>query len=131
VRETWQSDVRNVGTKPILIPATEPVWFKAGGDPVRAGDLSVCATGWRPAIHMPRWASRITLRITEVRVERLHAISEEDAEAEGAEPVLVPPDGGSAPHVEGFREIWERINGADAWDDSPWVWVVRFERVAS
>lgn len=130
VRETWQSDVRNVGTKPSLIEPTEPVWFAAGGDPARAGEMSICATGWRPAIHMPQWASRITLRVMDVRVERLHAITEADAEAEGAEPVMVPPDGGSCPHVEGFRDVWNSINGSGAWDANPWVWVVRFDLVS-
>jgi hypothetical protein len=84
---------------------------------------------WRSPIHMPRWASRITLEVTGVRVERLQDISEADAMAEGAAPVLVPPDGGSAPHVEGFRELWESINGAGGWDANPWVWVVEFRRI--
>jgi hypothetical protein len=69
---------------------------------------------WRPGIHMPRWASRITLAVTAVKVERLQDISEADAEAEGASPILVPPDGGSAPHVEGFRALWNSINGPGA-----------------
>jgi hypothetical protein len=70
----------------------------------------------------------ITLRITDIRVERLHEITEADAMAEGASPVLVPPDGGSAPHVEGFRDLWNTINGPGAWEANPWVWVVCFER---
>lgn len=82
---------------------------------------------WKPSIHMPRWASRLTLRITDVRVERLNEISEADAEAEGAEPILVPPDGGSDPHAQGFCELWNSINGPEAWDKNPWVWVVCFE----
>ncbi|MFV5212728.1 hypothetical protein ACLIIZ_03235 [Azonexus caeni] len=82
-----------------------------------------------PSIHMPRWASRILLEITAVRVERLHDISEADAMKEGAEPVLVPPDGGSCPHAEGFRELWESINGAGSWGADPWVWVVEFKRL--
>ncbi|MES1979589.1 MAG: hypothetical protein V4451_16225 [Pseudomonadota bacterium] len=91
-------------------------------------------TGWVtkriPGIHMPRWASRITLEITDVRVERLQDISEADAKAEGCEPLLVPPDGGSYPYVEGYCELWETINGAGSWDENPWVWVVEFKRVA-
>lgn len=84
---------------------------------------------WRPSIHMPRWASRITLEVTGVRVERLQGISEADAMAEGAAPVLVPPDGGSCPHVEGYRDLWESINGTGSWDANPWVWVVEFRRI--
>lgn len=83
---------------------------------------------WRPSIFMPRWASRTTLEITGVRVEHLQAISEADAMAEGVEPLLVPPDGGGAPHVEGYRALWESIHGVGSWDANPWVWVVEFRR---
>ncbi len=83
----------------------------------------------RPSIHMPRWASRISLKVTDVKVERLQHISEADAEAEGAEPILVPPDGGGAPHVEGFQALWTSINGAQSWQANPWVAVYTFERV--
>jgi hypothetical protein len=98
--------------------------------------------GWRPSIHMPRWASRITLRITDVRVERLTDISETDAQAEGVFPAAIyggktaswlpTPD-----HRERFFEtasaafqaLWEHINGPRSWEANPWVWVVAFERV--
>lgn len=80
----------------------------------------------RPAIHMPRWASRLTLTVTDVRVQRLQEISERDAEAEGVYPILVPPDGGSCPHVEGFRELWDKLNGKGAWDANPWVSALTF-----
>lgn len=90
----------------------------------------------RPSIFMPRWASRIDLLIKNIRVERLQEIREEDAMAEGAESILVPPDGGSDPHVQGFRELWDSINGRPhktlgdiSWDANPWVWVVEFEMV--
>lgn len=79
---------------------------------------------WRPSIHMPRWASRILLEIIAVRVERLQAINEADAMAEGAEPILVPPDGGSCPYTEGFRDLWTSTGGD--WAANPWVWVVGF-----
>ena len=81
-----------------------------------------------PSIHMPRWASRITLEITGVRVERLQDIRETDAQAEGAEPLLVPPDGGSTVYTEGYRHLWEQINGPGSWDANPFVWVVEFRR---
>ena len=92
---------------------------------------------WKPSIHMPRWASRITLEITGVRVERLGDISEADAMAEGAErPVLsatelngmpVHPMTGS--YADGFRDLWESINGPESWAANPWVWVIKFQKV--
>ena len=84
---------------------------------------------WRPSIHMPRWASRITLEITGVRVDRLQDISEADAAAEGV----------SAKHTadanytarEAYAVLWESINGPGSWDENPWVWVVEFKRVTA
>lgn len=95
---------------------------------------------WKPSIHMPRWASRLTLRITDVRVQRLQDISEEDARAEGAglyvpghgfitEQTLHADPGYSnflAPR-QGFEAIWTEINGADSWAANPWVWAISFE----
>lgn len=86
-----------------MIPGVE--WARRNGEPKDA---------WRSSIHMPRYVSRLTLTVTDVRVMRLMSITEEDAMAEGAEPTLVPPDGGSAPHVEGFRQLWNSIHGPDA-----------------
>jgi hypothetical protein len=85
---------------------------------------------WRPSIHMPRWASRITLRITDIRVERLQALTENDAKAEGCDPV-VHPDGAvdCGTRKTTFAKLWNKINGAGAWDDNPWVWAISFERV--
>lgn len=80
---------------------------------------------WRPAIHMPRWASRITLEVTGVRVERLQEISGADAVAEGVRSRL--PDNGIA--VAEYRDLWEGINGAESWSANPWVWVIEFEVV--
>ena len=82
--------------------------------------------GWRSPAHMPRWASRLTLTVTDVRMQRVQEISEADAVAEGVEPVLVPPDGGSCPHVEGFAALWSCIHGPDAWDANPWVAALTF-----
>ena len=94
---------------------------------------------WRPSIHMPRWASRITLRTTDIRVERLQDISEDDARAEGA----MWHDGGTYWHsgwshdysdvhadaYSSFARLWNKINGPGAWDANPWVWAISFERV--
>lgn len=94
---------------------------------------------WRPSIHLPRWFSRITLEVTEVRIERLHDIESASAEQEG---VMVPPVSYAVPEdprvleferecalLDGFRALWESINGAGSWDADPWVWVVEFKRV--
>jgi len=88
---------------------------------------------WRPSIHMPRWASRITLEITDIRVERLQAISDKDARAEGVDCVHEAESAG-VPVEEvrprsAFRALWDRINGEDAWDANPWVWVIEFKRI--
>jgi hypothetical protein len=113
--------------------------------------------GWwkRPAIFMPRAASRITLEVTGVRVERLQEISEADAIAEGIEPNWLgdlavgnngfggqgwTPDNGWKHYTnsidgdpaftpeESYRSLWESINGAGSWDANPWVWVVEFRK---
>ncbi|EIH9593731.1 hypothetical protein HI229_005093, partial [Escherichia coli] len=95
--------------------------------------------GWRPSIHMPRWASRILLEITNVRVERLNDISECDAGAEGVPPAgsLLPdypgtfltPNGDFAMAKVAFQRLWESIYGEESWSANPWVWVIEFERI--
>lgn len=89
---------------------------------------------WRPSIHMPRAASRLTLEVVSVRVERVQEISEADAIAEG---VCLPERAHTFAWADGplrneFAYLWESINGACegcAWADNPWVWVVEFKRV--
>ncbi|ENZ7224853.1 morphogenetic protein [Klebsiella pneumoniae] len=93
---------------------------------------------WTPSLHMPRWASRILLEITDVRVERLNAISEEDARAEGiidggclncGEP---EPCGCANPEpdaTDAFAYLWQSIYGQENWNADPWVWVIEFKRV--
>ena len=91
------------------------------------------AMRWSPSIHMPRWASRLTLRITEVRVERLHSISTEDAIAEGVEIDVPAIDASSARwvqgsvHIDRYARLWDEINGRGAWTTNPWVWALTFE----
>ena len=78
---------------------------------------------------MPRWASRLSLVITDIRVERLQDISEEDARAEGCEPGEAT-DGGLS-FVLGFGDLWDSINGERkgcSWADNPHVWAISFER---
>lgn len=82
--------------------------------------------GWRPSIFMPRWASRITLEVTGVRIERLQDISEDDALAEGiTQTHAVTPGDGLA--VQNYAMLWDELNGKKApWAENPWVWVVEF-----
>ncbi len=97
-------------------------------------------TGWRPSIHMPRWASRLTLTVTEVRVQRLQKISEEDAVAEGVqkgEPSSdlagllgctwgIDGDFRCSTPVAAYCRLWNSLHGPDAWDANPWVVAVSF-----
>lgn len=106
------------------------------GDPggIHGDELRRYWRSWRPSIHMPRWASRIDLEVTNVRVERLQAISAEDARAEGVEKApshRVYPSKHAAvvsTHTAGFEALWDRINGN--WAANPWVWVVSFNLVS-
>lgn len=82
-----------------------------------------------PAIHMPRWASRITLEITGIRMERLQDISESDALAEGIDPKFPPDEQVANAARMRYADIWESINGPGSWAANPWVWVVEFRRM--
>ncbi len=101
---------------------------------------------WRPSIHMPRWASRITLEITAVRVERLNDISVDDAKAEGVRALENNFGNGPAycdyllPNLDdtaewynrasdSFKSLWKSIYGEESWRANPWVWVIEFRRV--
>jgi hypothetical protein len=94
---------------------------------------------WRPSIFLPRWASRITLDVVEVRVERLVEISIADAIAEGVErdpahPGCWKADGDwiCGDPKDAFRRLWDSINGDRAsWASNPWVWVITFKRAAA
>jgi hypothetical protein len=109
VRETWH---QYAGGEVIYRADYGPESYQAG------------AKGWRPSIFMPRWASRITLEITGVRVERVQDISADDARAEGV----------SAPDVlprSKFATLWDSINAKRGygWDMNPWCWCVEFKAV--
>lgn len=96
---------------------------------------------WRPSIHMPRWASRINLLITGVRVERLQDISEQDAMSEGIDAdclaesqdhydCIADHNMTGRPTARGyFSNLWQSIYGEESWEANPWVWVINFERM--
>jgi len=115
VRETWNSS-QLIGWKPSELPHTVPIYYRA--DDPEAMPI------WRPSIFMPRWASRITLEITGVGVERVQEISEEDAKAEG----ISAPGYPDVAH-EMFAELWDTINAKRGfgWEKNPWVWVITFK----
>ncbi|HHZ8175778.1 TPA: hypothetical protein ACWMDY_000574 [Klebsiella pneumoniae] len=144
VRETWSSDFANYYPN-------DRVWYAADNNRQLDIDMVDGVRGiyspesdvhvpfrWQPSIHMPRWASRILLEITNVRVERLNAISEEDARAEGiidggclncGEP---EPCGCANPEpdaTDAFAYLWQSIYGQESWNANPWVWVISFKRV--
>jgi hypothetical protein len=102
--------------------------FLYRADPGAETERALVAPGqrWKPAIHMPRAASRVLLDVTEVRVERLQAISRGDAMAEGCP--FANMAAGPDPR-QWYAELCDQINGAGAWDANPWVWVVEFRRV--
>lgn len=88
---------------------------------------------WSPSIHMPRWASRIDLEITRVRVERLQDISESDARAEGVDLndwYTESPDPNKSPYRYAFAQLWDSINAKKhPWSSNPWVWVIEFRKI--
>lgn len=88
---------------------------------------------WKPSIFMPRWASRITLEITGVRVERLQDITEADAKAEGVIGCVrqnsYPRGTDGQPSRAEYAILWESINGQGSWDKNPWVWVLEFKKL--
>lgn len=157
VRETW-SDVNIDGAPAVAYRADDEVYDLMENESLLDEDgafnyqdtrvskyqfaawhsdlISGIEGNWRPSIHMPRWASRILLEITGVRVERLNAISQEDAQAEGMEltgwrPTYSDPDSGGevmTPY-DNFAELWLSIYGEENWLANPWVWVIEFKRV--
>ena len=134
VRETFSVEHCYAGLPPSLLEFTSTgIWYWADGNP-HYGDW----TKPKPSIHMPRWASRITLEITGVRVERLNDISEVDAaeegvrymgEGEGYEDYCHGSGTWCTSSKASFTSLWESINGPGSWALNPWVWVVEFKRL--
>jgi hypothetical protein len=150
VRETWAAHVGWDKLKPsdLAHDAKANFWFAADPEGTDGtADIPSFRRGkWRSSIFMPRWASRITLEITDVRVQRLQEISEKDAAAEGSKRICdicwqsdskeshwvceadYQPD---VSRRSGFRAIWEDINGHESWNASPWVWAITFKHLES
>ncbi|HBR1468933.1 TPA: morphogenetic protein [Klebsiella variicola] len=134
VRETFQGplfdyDLMDSYCKdPTPFEKPEFCVYKADGVPAPefydADDELHCC--WRPSIHMPRWASRILLEITNVRVERLKSISDGDALREGCSTADMK-SGDCVADV--FARLWASIYGSDSWNANPWVWVIEFKCV--
>lgn len=128
VRETFRVHSRATDVATLVYKASEQQsWTQQTHRvPIEKCNKPAVVDKWTPSIHMPRWASRITLEITGVRVERLQSITEEDAKAEGVKTECsVIGDR----HFLGFRSLWKSIYGDDSWQANPWVWVVEFKRV--
>lgn len=140
-----------------LTPGQYPDWLQRASIVHYAATTDIKSLGkWRPSIHMPRWASRLTLEIVSVKVERLQDISISDALSEG---IRCPDCGytskdagihmdhgicvnkwlkeskakdvGDHSAIKAFREIWESINGPGSWDLNPWVWAIEFKKVSA
>jgi hypothetical protein len=125
VRETWGL----YDTEPKDGPEKAIIFYRASdGD-----NYELRYQLWRPSIFMPRWASRITLEITGVRVERLQDISEGDAISEGVRHAFPSQDDNRPPasyDIAAFAQLWDSINAKRgySWSSNPWVWVIEFQR---
>lgn len=146
--DPWHSIKCPYGTIGDRLWIREAGWFKQwpGGNTVKAYKANwnghngnpwgeIGPRKWMPSIHMPRWACRTVVEITEIRVQRVQEINQVDVEAEGCKGEWVMPgkyslNGHRArPTIEQFKTLWNSINGADSWDANPWVWVLSFRKV--
>lgn len=139
LRETFRVHSRATDVATLVYKASEQQsWTQQTHRvPIEKCNKPAVVDKWTPSIHMPRWASRITLEITGVRVERMFDISEADARAEGVEQLR----GGFWRHYQpgwtqhqlsargSFVTLWKSIYGEEGWQANPWVWVVDFKRV--
>lgn len=151
VKETWYCDHYNVGNfdgtrrtyigrtltdaeciaewRGLPMPSIAPghmMYYRADGEAGDQFEQLELPFRWSSAMFMPRWASRLTLEMTDVRLQRLQEITAEDALAEGIEPA---PD---QPVIEAFAGLWAGINGFDgpkSWATNPWVWTLSFRRL--
>lgn len=134
VKETWRAGRGYDGARPRDMAPFSRIWFEADGCNDNADAIGSKA---RPSIFMPRWASRLTLTVTDVRVQRLHECSDVDAIAEGIEPDVRTDSGQfyrnylnkACPVFPygSYASLWDSINGSGAWDTNPWVVAVSFD----
>jgi len=151
VKETWKphADVDEEGAVTEEHPLGTCVKYKADGAMIKPSlwneeqgfwcESQEDTTHWRPSIFMPRWASRITLEITEVRVQRAKEISEEDAIAEGIVWgragsgiscfQIKGEDWGNDTAVGRYANLWDSINGSGSWEKNPWVFAITFTKL--
>lgn len=131
VREAWRTEARYDDRKPSELPRSAPIYYEADGkEPGCAGRL-------RASMFLPRWGSRITLLVTDVRIERLQDISDEDAIAEGVEretddawaDYLMPSTQCCLSASGSYRTLWDHINGKGAWESNPWVAAYSFQPI--
>jgi len=135
VKETWKAGIGWDNCKPTDIGIGACLQFAADGKARCADDFDFQdQVSWgktRTPLFMRRWMSRITLEITAVRVERLQAITEADAEAEGVDFLRHHPDSDETlTAVQLYKVLWEWINGEGSWALNPWVWIIEFRRLA-
>lgn len=145
----WTVQFKDFAVLPHPQPARELFVPLAAKDTFTPGQTGIEFGKWRPSIFLPRWASRITLEVVSVRVERVQDISEEDAIAEGVETAMPATAGAVLPSNDMLRtngygvvmqsakaeyaKLWDTINAKRGygWDANPWVWVIEFKQVAS
>lgn len=134
VRETWQAQNMHGQWYHEVPYAERSLHFWAWTNPINPA-FDAIPPQWLPSIHMPRWASRITLRVCDVRVERVQDISDTSILAEGIPQNGRMYDPSGITHSESLRNdfcnLWDSINAKRGygWDVNPWVWVVSFEVV--
>ena len=125
VRETWAPST--LGASPNMERHMRPLYRESL-------DRPEWKSIWKPAIVMPRWASRLLLHITNIRLERLQTISEADARAEGTQEPSLSSLGGELAQAawserQVFERLWRKLYGSDTWIANPLVWVICFERL--
>lgn len=127
VRETWTHDAESLAAA----RASHEDAFGSSSSTIyyRATESTPKTIAWRSGIHMPRWASRITLEVVSIRVEQLQSITASDAVAEGVVDDARGWDGNPMYPLAKFKTLWIHLNGVESWHANPWVWAVAFKRI--